>query len=205
MDEVLELLDELRANKPRKSPFDDFVPIIADGNITEVFLSDAVEDPSNYDEFCYKLSKATVNDEFIIHLNTPGGIIDSAKMVYTGMCNSKAKITVRCTGTVASAGTIIAMAADELILAPYTAFMIHNYSGGVSGKGHEIKAQQQFVDRELNVFFTEIYNGFLTPAEIRQVIEGKDLWMGSAEVVTRWANKQRPAEEPRKRGRPRKL
>lgn len=70
---------------------------------------------------------------------------------------------------------------------------------------HEIKAQQQFVDRELNVFFTEIYNGFLTPAEIRQVIEGKDLWMGSAEVVTRWANKQRPAEEPRKRGRPRKL
>lgn len=205
MDEVLELLDELRANKPRKSPFDDFVPIIADGNRTEVFLSDAVEDPSNYDEFCYKLSKATVKDEFIIHLNTPGGIIDSAKMIYTAMRNSKAQIVVRCTGTVASAGTIIAMAADELILAPYTAFMIHNYSGGVSGKGHEIKAQQQFVDRELNIFFTEIYRGFLTSAEISQVIEGKDLWMGSEEVIDRWVNKHNPADEPRRRGRPRKL
>lgn len=133
MDDIFEILQELRASKPRKSPFDDFVPIIAENSTTEVFLSDAVEDPSNYDELCYKLSKATVNDTVIFHLNTPGGIIDSAKMIYNSMVNSKAHIIVKCTGTVASAGTIISMAADELILAPYTAFMIHNYSGGVSG------------------------------------------------------------------------
>lgn len=136
MDEILDLLEELRANRPRRSVFDDFVPIIAENSTTEVFLSDSVEDPSNYDEFCYKLSKATVNDTFIVHLNTPGGIIDSAKMIYNAMVNSKAHVVVKCTGTVASAGTIISMAADELILAPYTAFMIHNYSGGVSGYNH---------------------------------------------------------------------
>lgn len=131
MEELLEQLQSpLRA---KHTIWDNYVPIITDGSTTEVFISDGVDEPSNYDEFCYKLSKAIAEETFIVHLNTPGGIIDSAKKIYSSMVNSKAHIVVRLTGTVASAGTIIAMAADELIIEPYTAFMIHNYSGGVSG------------------------------------------------------------------------
>lgn len=71
-------------------------------------------------------------------------------------------------------------------------------------KGHEIKAQQQFVDTELNIFFSDIYQGFLTSTEIKQVIEGRDLWFGSAEVQRRWANRNNPLEVKQGRGRPRK-
>jgi len=38
--------------------------------------------------------------------------------------------------------------------------MIHNYSGGMSGKGHEMKARQKFTDEHLNDAFKYFYKGF---------------------------------------------
>ena len=56
-------------------------------------------------------------------------------------------------------------------------------------KGHEIKAQQDFTDKELNVAFRAIYSGFLTDREMTQVIDGRDIWLGKAEVLSRWESK----------------
>jgi ATP-dependent protease ClpP protease subunit len=63
--------------------------------------------------------------------------------------------------------------------------MIHNYSGGASGKGHEMKAQMDFTDSQLNKAFNEVYGGFLTAHEMELVIAGKDFWMGKDEVIKR--------------------
>lgn len=81
---------------------------------------------------------------------------------------------------------------------------------------HELKAHQEFVDANLNNSFTSLYGGFLSPAEIKKVIDGKDYWMGKDEVLTRFTNRasnthleaptsccdQTPT--PAKRGRPSK-
>ena len=53
-------------------------------------------------------------------------------------------------------------------------------------KGHEMKAHQEFVDKNLNNAFTDYYGGFLTQQEIENVIDGKDLWLGKEEVDRRW-------------------
>jgi ATP-dependent Clp protease protease subunit len=124
-----------------------------------------------------------------LNINTPGGIIDSALMVVDAIYKSKAKVVGTLTGTVASAGTIIAMGCDELIIAPHLSFMIHNYSGGMSGKGHEMKARQKFTDEHLNDAFTYFYKGFLSEIEMTNVIDGTDLWMGTNEVINRWQNR----------------
>ena len=69
-------------------------------------------------------------------------------------------------------------------------------------KGHELKAHQEFVDANLNKSFTSLYGGFLTPAEIKKVIDGKDYWMDKDEVLTRFesrsggAHLEAPASEP---------
>lgn len=69
--------------------------------------------------------------------------------------------------------------------------MIHNYSAfGMQGKGHEMKARQNFVDRELNRTFKDYYIGFLSEEEINDVIEGKDIWLNFEEVNDRWATKK---------------
>ena len=60
-------------------------------------------------------------------------------------------------------------------------------------KGHELKAQQAHTDEALNAAFNEFYAGFLTAKEMREVIDGKDMWMSSNEVNDRWARKKAQA------------
>ena len=167
-----------------------YVPIISDKNHTTAYLTDNIEEPSCYNELCFKLKTASPAEVFTLIINTYGGMLDSALMLVDAIKNSQAKIKAHISGTVASAGTIIALACDELEVADHTAFMIHNYSSsGGHGKGHELKAMQAFVDSNLNNSFNSIYGGFLTPKEIKEVIDGKDLWMGKTEVLSRFANK----------------
>lgn len=177
-------------NPSSNDVWSNYVPIISDKNHTTAYLTNTIEEPSEYNELCFKLKSASPAEIFTLVINTPGGILDSALMLVDAIKTSKAKVIAQISGTVASAGTIITLACDEVEVAPHTAFMIHNYSSsGGHGKGHEIKAMQAFVDANLNASFTSLYGGFLTPKEIKDVIDGKDIWMGQEEVLSRWAGK----------------
>lgn len=172
-------------NPSSSNVWDNYVPIISDKNHTTAYLTNTIEEPSEYNELCFKLKSASPAEIFTLVINTPGGILDSALMLVDAIKTSKAKVIAQISGTVASAGTIITLACDEVEVAPHTAFMIHNYSGGLVGKGHELKAHQEFVDANLNNSFTALYKGFLTPSEIKKVIDGKDYWMNRDEVLER--------------------
>lgn len=202
-------IDEIFAT-PKTTVFDNYVPMITNKHTTTVYLTDVIEAPSLYNELCYKLDNASPAEEFFIYINTPGGILDAAIMLVSSIKNTLANTTARLSGTVASAGTIIALACRHVELADHTAFMIHNYSGGLYGKGHELKAHQEFVDANLNKSFSSFYEGFLTPTEIKRVIDGKDYWMNKDEVLSRLARKNgydtSIDSEPKvsRKGRPRK-
>jgi len=173
-------------SKEAESVWDKTVPIVPQKNITNAYLTSEIAEPSEYNEFCYLLSTASEAETFHIFLNTPGGILDSAFMIVDAINNSKARVVAHLSGCVASAGTIIALACSELIIADHIEFMVHNYSGGIAGKGHEMKARQEFVDASLQKAFHTLYAGFLTKEEMQEVIDGKDMWMGKAEVLSRF-------------------
>ena len=179
----------IEAEKQKCTVWDNVVPIVTRESDTEVFITDEIQEPSVYNELYYKLITAEPGHTFTLNINTPGGLIDSAFMIIDGIKNSKAQVVGRLSGTVASAGTIIALACDELEVADHTAFMIHNYSAGLHGKGHEMKARQSFMDTQLNTAFKEFYTGFLTEDEMKEVIDGKDMWLSKAEVIERLARK----------------
>lgn len=167
------------------------VPIVnnTETKTINVYLTGAIDEPFHYNEFCYLLGNADKDTTVNVFLNTPGGIIDSAFMIANAIKSSKAKVVGHLSGTVASAGTLISMACDELNLTPHLSFMIHNYSGGMAGKGHEMKARQKFTDDHLNAAFKSFYSGFLSEDEMDKVIEGTDLWMDTEEVTDRWVNR----------------
>jgi len=167
------------------------VPVIVDEKRKTItaFITGAIDEPKQYNELCYSLNIADEHTTVYLNINTPGGIIDSAFMVVDAIYKSKAKVVGTLTGTVASAGTLIAMACNELVIAPHLSFMIHNYSGGMAGKGHEMKARQKFTDEHLNEAFKSFYKGFLSETEMTSVIDGTDLWMGTNEVTKRWQNR----------------
>jgi ATP-dependent protease ClpP protease subunit len=165
------------------------VPIIKTNHHTDAYLTDGIDEPANYNELCHILRTSLKGDTITLHLNTPGGMVDSAFMIVDAIKAAKAKVTAYLTGTVASAGTIITLACDRVEAADHTSFMIHNYSAGMVGKGHEMKARQEFMDTSLNAAFKEFYSGFLTDKEMEDIIDGKDMWMGKSEVLERWEYK----------------
>lgn len=213
----------MEINFPTSAPsaptrvWDTYVPLIASKNVTHAYISDAIEEPSFYNELCFALTTATSSETFHLHINTPGGMLDSAFMIIDSIKNSEARVIGHLTGTVASAGTIIALACDDIVISNHLAWMSHNYSAIIGGKGHEMKARQEFTDKTLSSSFTEIHEGFFSTKEIQQLIDGKDFWLTSDEVATRWARRTTPISVPRigdvidevvtpaiKRGRPRK-
>lgn len=173
------------------------VPLVKDSytKTYSAYITGAIEEPFMYNELCHILRTADEYMTINLYINTPGGIIDSAFMIANAMKECKGKIVGYLSGTVASAGTIISMACDELVPSDHLSFMIHNYSGGIAGKGHEMKARQKFTDDHLSAAFESFYSGFLTSEEMQSVIEGTDLWMGTEEVSQRWANRKSPEVE----------
>jgi hypothetical protein len=63
--------------------------------------------------------------------------------------------------------------------------MFHNYSAGVFGKGGEMFDQLTFEREWSKNFMTEVYEGFLTGEEIQSMLNNRDIWMTSSEVISR--------------------
>lgn len=155
-----------------------------------VYMLDEIGAPGDYGELVEVLQDLDESCIVEFHINTPGGVLDTAVMLMNAIRKTKAKTIGKLSGTVASAGTMIALVIDELELAPYTAFMVHNYSGGLQGKGNELKVQQAFMDKETKRLFTEVYKGFLTSREIKKVLDGTDIWLNEEEVNKRLAKRK---------------
>jgi len=171
---------------PQKhSVWDNYVPILQSARHTDIYLTDQIESPSEYNQVCHLLRTAYKEDTFTLHLNNGGGYVDSGFMLIDAIKASKGKVTAKLSGTVASVSTIIALRCAKIEMADYLQFMIHNYSGGASGKGHEMRAQLEFTNSQLNFAFKDVYNGFLTDHEMELVIAGKDIWLSKDEVQQR--------------------
>lgn len=173
---------------PKSSVWEQYAPIIENEEIKEltVYLTDEIADPMKYSELYHRVKNLPA--DYVVHfiINTPGGAIDSALMIVDAMKTTAARKIGHLSGSIASAGTIIALACDELIIGNYISFMVHNYSTGMTGKGHEIKAYQNFVEQNLTEAFTDFYKGFLTTEEIEEVIDGEDFYFNAKEVEERW-------------------
>lgn len=177
---------EVELPKEKKTVWDEYVPIVEDDNNIEVFLTSNIDMPLNYNEMTHRIRTAKPGTNIKLHITNYGGIIDSAFMIRDAIKNSKATVTAKLYGNVMSSATVIALSCDKLELSEYITFMVHNYSSGSSGKGHEMKAQVEFQDRELNRAFRDIYKGFLTESEMDRVIDGYDLYFNEDEVLERW-------------------
>jgi ATP-dependent protease ClpP protease subunit len=170
--------------------WDLYVPIVVDGVVTSVFLTNDVIEPSAYDEIIFLLDNATDEQHFKFYINTPGGDLDSTVGLIGAIDNTRASTSGKLSGSVASAGTMITMACDTIEVDNHTKFMVHTYSTGIQGKGNEVKAQQEFMNTAINDLMHDVYKGFLTTDEVEKLIEGTDYWFNKDELLRRWAIKQ---------------
>lgn len=149
------------------------------------YLSQIVEDASKYVEMIHQIQTAGEENIVWIHLNTPGGILDTGIQLINAMQASDAHIIASIEGEVASLGTMIFLAADEFVVHDNCLMMFHNYSGGVGGKGHEQIAALEAITKWTEDIMKRLYIPFMSESEFERIKKGEDLYFHSEEIRKR--------------------
>lgn len=146
---------------------------------------DTITDPKDWVDELELIRNASENDVIKLYINSEGGSAFTAIQFLKAMAESDAHIIASIEAFCASAATFIFLAADEYELSPDAIMMCHNYSSGQIGKGNELYYQAIAERKWSERLIGEHYKGFLTDVEISQLLEGKDFWFLSEEIVER--------------------
>jgi len=151
----------------------------------EFYLSGPVLEPEDYIEWFDIIRNASEVDTIRIYINSPGGDLYTTLQFLRVMGETAATVVTSVEGACMSAATMIFLHGDMQEVTPHSLFMFHNYSAGTFGKGGEMYDQLQFERTWSENFMSEVYEDFLTKEEIHSMLNNKDIWMGSDEVVQR--------------------
>ena len=164
-------------------------------NIYDLYLTGAIGDAKDYQDWNQMMRSATENDVVYIHINSNGGEIFTAIQLMRTMQETQATVIASVEGMCMSAATLLFLTADVCEVSEHSHFMFHTYSSGNWGKGSEQLANVMADDKWARHLFNTVYKGFLDPKEMESMIDGKDLWMNPAEV-----NKRLEARNKKLRG-----
>lgn len=135
-----------------------------------------------------ELREAKEHDVLEFMIDSGGGFVNEGMQFYNIMQEKFNGRTVAYLDNKGySMGAMLFSMADKRVAYPYSDFMYHNYAGGASGKGGEIKARVDHTSKKLEQFFHDIIvqQGFLTEEEYKQMLVGQDYWMGTKELCKR--------------------
>lgn len=154
-------------------------------SVHHFYIVDEIGEVPPFLDMINVLKTAEQHDTIFIYLNTPGGNLYTAIQIISAIRQSNATVVTCIEGMVASAGTLIFLAGNKHVVNPNCTFMIHNYSHGAWGKGNEVALRVKHSEHYFNKLAHDLYGEFLTEDEINDVINGKDFWMESEEVLKR--------------------
>jgi ATP-dependent Clp protease, protease subunit len=119
-----------------------------------------------------------------IHLNSPGGDAFDGIAIYNQLKNHTSKVIVHVDGLAASAASIIAMAADELIMNTGSMMMIHEASTFSWGTKADIKKTLnalEGIDKSIADIYMTRYTG--ERAELDNLVVN-ETWFTASEAVS---------------------
>lgn len=167
-------------------------------SVHEFYLSGEIESPEEYIQWFDTIRHAGENDLIKIYINSPGGHVATAIQFMRVLRETEANIVMSVEGECASAATMIFLCGENFEVSEHSIFMIHTYSGGFIGKGHELHSQALY-ERTWSVkLIKEVYEGFLSENEMQRVIDGADIWMDGDEVIKRLKTRQKYLEKKNK-------
>jgi len=158
-------------------------------SLHELYLTGEIESAENYIEWFQTIRHASETDIIKIYINSPGGDAFTAIQFIRALQETDATVVMSVEGMCASAATMIFLQGHSFEVSEHSVWMIHSYSSGIVGKGHEIHSQAMFDKSWSEKMIRDVYKDFLNEKEINRVIDGADLWMNGDEVVKRLEKK----------------
>lgn len=154
--------------------------------IYEIILDGPIEEPSFYRDAFHALRTAGENDFIRILINSEGGSMLSAIQFKNHIENCLCPVEAVIEGQALSAGGMIALSADNLVVNDYCILMAHNASYGSVGTVANIKAHVDFTTEQTERFIRDVYKHYLTSNEIEELIRNKEIWHQDKEIRERW-------------------
>jgi ATP-dependent Clp protease, protease subunit len=122
-----------------------------------------------------------------VYVNSPGGDCFEGMAIFNGIQRFKsqagAQVVMNVDGLAASAASYVAMAGDEVVMAPNSMLMVHNPWAFLAGDADAFRAAAGTLDK-LAVMYVDAYceQSGQTQAAV-QAIMRNETWMSSAEAV----------------------
>jgi ATP-dependent protease ClpP protease subunit len=125
----------------------------------------------------------SITGDIVIHLNSPGGDAFDGITIYNRLKKHDGKVTVNVDGWACSAASVLAMAADELVMGLGSMIMIHEASSIVWGTKTEMRKEADVLD-ELEEGIIDIYmtKANVSREEIRSAVDA-ETWYGAQKAI----------------------
>lgn len=152
---------------------------------THVYISTEIGEPWEYIDLIHTLNMANPDDVILIHINTPGGNLDTGIQLCNAMKNCQAEVVTILEGQGFSLGSLLFLSGHRKIAQSNSMLMIHNVSSGIIGKGHEMRQQINATEKWFSKLARDIYIPFLSEDEFTRILDGEDFYILSEEVQER--------------------
>ena len=122
-------------------------------------------------------------EEIDLRIHSGGGSVLDGWAVANGILNHPAKVTARVEGLAASMASVIALAADVVVMPENAYLMIHDVSAGAWGGSDELRSVADLVDKlgdDIVNFYAK--RSELPVDEVREMMAA-ETWMNGAEAL----------------------
>lgn len=117
-----------------------------------------------------------------LRINCIGGDVFDGMAMYNIIKKREAKTTAYIEGIAASMGSVIALAADEVVMAENSLFMIHNAWGGAMGEAEDMRKTASILEK-ISGEIANIYER-KTRLSLNRIVEmmDKETWLNASEA-----------------------
>lgn len=162
-----------------------------------VFLDEDIGPPTKYRELINNLYMAGENDQFNIFVNNGGGYLSTAMAIVEAIKATAGSVRAIITGDCHSAASIITLNCHEIAVTDSACMMIHTAQFGAGGQSHNVKHHVDFSHSMIDDLLNEMYTGFLTPDEMKEVKNGREFWFNAKQIGKRLENRMKFKEDQR--------
>ncbi len=148
-------------------------------------LDENIGAPVKYRNLINCLVEAEEGDCVRLIINTSGGRLDSTMSIIQNLRETAAETVAIVSGEAYSAGSAIVLACEQVAVLPGSSFLVHSASFGYGGKAKDVSDFVRFSEKQIRSFVETSYKGFLSPEEIQNVLDGKEMWMDDVEIIER--------------------
>jgi ATP-dependent Clp endopeptidase proteolytic subunit ClpP len=157
---------------------------IAESNLAEVMIYDEIGMYGvDAKSFINEIKSIPKDKSVLLRINSPGGSVIDGLAIYDAVSRLPQKVTSRIEGIAASMASVVALAADEVIMSENSLYMIHNVWGGEVGESDDLRKAADLMDkmgeRLINIYVSKTGQ---SEEQIKSWMD-EETWFNSSEAV----------------------